>query len=52
MILAHQGWDEMIVFAVPILLVLAAVGWAERRRSDDSGDGGNVESTVDGEDES
>ena len=31
-VLAHQyGWDEILLFAVPILLALAGVRWAERR---------------------
>lgn len=30
--LAHQGgWDELLWFAVPILIVLSGVRWAERR---------------------
>ena len=36
-VLAHEYvWDEILIFVVPVLLVLAAVRWAERRRSDDS----------------
>lgn len=31
-ILAHQyGWDEIILFAVPIVLALIGVRWAEKR---------------------
>ena len=31
-ILAHQGgWDEALLFAVPIVIALLAVRWAERR---------------------
>ena len=30
--IAHQGgWDELLSFVVPILIVLSAVRWAERR---------------------
>lgn len=30
--LAHQyGWDEIVLFAVPIVLALLAVRWAEKR---------------------
>jgi predicted Co/Zn/Cd cation transporter (cation efflux family) len=30
--LAHQyGWDEIVLFAVPIVLALLAIRWAERR---------------------
>ena len=30
--LAHQyGWDEIILFAVPIVLALLAVRWVEKR---------------------
>ena len=41
LILAHQyGWDEILLFAVPILLALAGVRWAEKRakRKKDEGD--------------
>lgn len=31
-ILAHQyGWDEIILFGVPIVLALIGVRWAEKR---------------------
>ena len=31
-ILAHQGgWDELLMFGVPIVLAVVAVRWAERR---------------------
>ena len=31
-VLAHQGnWDEILMFAVPILLAFGAVRWAEKR---------------------
>jgi len=31
-LLAHQyGWDEIVLFAVPIVLALLAVRWAEKR---------------------
>ena len=33
--LAHLFWDELLMFVVPVLLVLAAVRWAERRRPPD-----------------
>lgn len=30
--LAHQyGWDEIVLFAVPVVLALLAVRWAEKR---------------------
>lgn len=31
-------WDEVLTFVVPVLLVLAAVRWAERRRPADGED--------------
>jgi hypothetical protein len=31
-ILAHEGgWDELLMFGVPIVLAVVAVRWAERR---------------------
>lgn len=31
-LLAHQGgWDELIMFGVPIVLAVVGVRWAERR---------------------
>ncbi len=31
-VLAHQGgWDEIALFAVPVVLALLAVRWAEKR---------------------
>ena len=31
-LLAHQGgWDEVLYFAVPAVLAILAVRWAERR---------------------
>ena len=30
--IGHLFWDELLMFVVPVLLVLAAVRWAERRR--------------------
>ena len=31
-VLAHQGgWDEILLFAVPVLAVLYLLRWAERR---------------------
>lgn len=42
-ILAHQwGWDEILYFAVPVIVVLFWVRWAEKRarsRRDPDGDG-------------
>ena len=39
-VVAHQGgWDEFLMFAVPILIALGAVKYAERRgerKRDDS----------------
>lgn len=33
-VLAHQGgWDELVYFAVPVVLAILAVRWAERRAS-------------------
>jgi len=32
LVIAHLFWDELLMFVVPVLLVLAAVRWAERRR--------------------
>jgi len=32
MTIAHQGgWDEIAIFAVPVLMVLWLLRWAERR---------------------
>ncbi len=31
-VLGHLFWDELLMFVVPVLLVLVAVRWAERRR--------------------
>lgn len=31
-VIGHLFWDELLMFVVPVLLVLAAVRWAERRR--------------------
>lgn len=32
LVLAHQGgWDELVLFAGPIIIVIAWVRWAERR---------------------
>jgi len=31
-IIAHNGnWDEILMFAVPIVIAIGAVKWAERR---------------------
>ena len=36
-VLAHQGnWDEILMFAVPILIAVGAVRWAERRNRERS----------------
>ncbi len=47
-VLAHQGnWDEILMFAAPILLAVGAVRWAERRnreRSDAEEAGASVSS--------
>ena len=48
-VVAHLFWDEVLMFVVPVLLVLAAVRWAERRQPpDDSSDpgAGNVTDTA------
>ena len=34
-VIGHLFWDELLMFVVPVLLVLAAVRWAERRRPPD-----------------
>jgi hypothetical protein len=35
LVLAHQGgWDEILYLAVPVLLVVLWVRWAERRSRD------------------
>lgn len=57
-VVAHMFWDELLMFVVPVLLVLAAVRWAEKRRPEENPDdptrsvdpAGNVhdESTHDG----
>ena len=51
-VLAHQGgWDELLLFVVPILLVLGWVRWAERRarrRKDEAPErGSNMPDDVD-----
>jgi hypothetical protein len=31
-LIAHQGgWDEILMFAVPVVLAVVAVRWVERR---------------------
>lgn len=30
-VIAHQGWDELLLFGVPVVLAILAVRWAERR---------------------
>lgn len=40
-VLAHQGgWDEILYLAVPVILVVLWVRWAERRsrRREEAGD--------------
>ena len=33
MIYAHAGgWDEILLFALPVLILLVGIGFAERRR--------------------
>ena len=53
---AHQGgWDEILMFAVPIVIAVLAVRWVERRnRNDvaspdenDATDGGSVPAITD-----
>ena len=53
---AHQGgWDEILMFAVPIVIAVLAVRWVERRnRNDidsadenDTSDGGSVPAITD-----
>ena len=46
-VFAHQfGWDEILLFLVPIVLALAGVRWFEKRSSDkssgDARDDGNT----------
>jgi hypothetical protein len=36
LVLGHLFWDELLMFVVPVLLVLVAVRWAERRRPPDA----------------
>jgi hypothetical protein len=51
--LAHQGgWDEIALFAIPVLVALAAVRLVERRhrRKPSSGDGGPDDAGEQGED--
>jgi hypothetical protein len=34
LVVAHQfGWDEILLFVVPVVLALAAVRWFEKRSS-------------------
>ena len=38
-VFAHQfGWDEILLFLVPIVLALVGVRWFEKRSSDKSSD--------------
>ncbi len=38
-LLAHQyGWDEALLFVLPIVVVLVGVRWVERRNRQPSGD--------------
>ena len=43
-IIAHQGnWDEILMFAIPIVIAVGAVKWAEKRgarKRAESGDDG------------
>jgi len=60
--LAHQGgWDELVVFIVPVFAVLFLLRWAERRSKsvdvaevdpdeDPGGDGGQEGGELTGED--
>jgi hypothetical protein len=37
-VIAHQGWDELLMFGAPVVLAILSVRWAERRsksRQDD-----------------
>ena len=43
-ILAHQGgWDEFLMFAVPIVIAIGAVKYAERRGEKKRADADKVE---------
>jgi hypothetical protein len=30
-VIAHKGWDELLMFGAPVVLAVFAVRWAERR---------------------
>lgn len=39
-ILAHQGgWDELLMFGIPVVLAIVAVRWAEKRGRERTGAG-------------
>ena len=43
-ILAHQGgWDEFLMFAVPIIIAVGAVKYAERRGAKKQADADEVD---------
>lgn len=44
-VLAHQGWDEILMFAVPLVLLYLGIRWWDNRRQQQQGDG---ETTTDG----
>ena len=47
-LLAHSwGWDEVLMFAVPLVLAFFGIRWAERRAAQRYAEGG--EATEDGE---
>jgi hypothetical protein len=55
-VLAHQwGWDELLYFGLPVLVVLAGVRWVERRaKAKRDGDGepvGEPSATMPGRDD-
>lgn len=43
-VIAHQGWDELLLYGAPVVLAIVAVRWAERRavrrRGEDAPDTG------------
>ncbi len=51
--LAHQGgWDELLMFGLPIVLAVLAVRWAEKRakaRNADAADPPDVDEPADAE---
>lgn len=38
-VLAHQGWDEILMFAVPIIALYLGIRWWDNRQQEDQTDG-------------